>query len=203
LVCAKTGDGVIIDPGGSTSKVLAEVDQIKKELGVPVNFKYLIFTHAHVDHAGAARSIRDGLDQSVEPQVLLHKGDDAIYPTMGMQSNFFKIPMDEPLEIDFYVEDAQTLVFGELKLTVLHTPGHSPGGASFHFESGNNNVLFTGDTLFQASIGRTDIIGGNTKTILKSIKEKLFVFDDNTLVYPGHGPETTIGAEKKQNPFLR
>src|SRR3990170_3268084 len=131
---------------------------------------------------------------------ILHKEDMFLYEQLPTQASFFGITADEIVKIDKCLEDGMEIGEGSLKCRVIHTPGHTPGSVSFYFQPG---IVFTGDTLFRWSIGRTDLWGSSHEELMTSIKDKLFKLDDRTTVYPGHGPSTTIGSEKRDNPFLK
>jgi glyoxylase-like metal-dependent hydrolase (beta-lactamase superfamily II) len=168
----------------------------------------LFHTHAHFDHIGAARGVKEALAQNgIEaPSIFLHRDDEFIYSMLPQQAARFGFRMDAPLPVDRYFEDGQSLEFGSLRFSVLHTPGHSPGGVCFHLHSdtvkGVPEMVFTGDTLFREDIGRADLWGGDEALLVKSIRNRLLVLDDDTCAWPGHGPSTTIGHEKRHNPYV-
>lgn len=189
LACEKTGEAIIIDPGGEPEKILRLVDQEKYDL------KYIINTHAHFDHVGGVKEIQKAKGVSF----LLHR-DDEIYlePTVFAESlRNFGIMNVEPPTVDEYIDANKIYTFGECQFTVLETPGHSPGGVCFLFEK----EVFVGDTLFSGSIGRTDFPGGSMPILMASIKDKLMPLSDETIVYCGHMESTTIGKEREFNPF--
>jgi len=140
------------------------------------------------------------------PVIALHRGDEPIYRALQMQGERFGFRYDEPLPVDHYLEHEEELRIGELKLNVIHNPGHSPGSVSFRLHEDSSigvaETVMTGDTLFQRSVGRTDLWGANADDMFRFIRERLLVLDGDTRVCPGHGPDSTIGAEKKGNPFL-
>ena len=184
----KTKDAVVIDPGDDAEDIL----KIIKDKGFKV--KYIVNTHAHFDHVGANKAIKD----ATGAELLLHEGDAPVLAYASKQSAVFGMsPVSTP-PADRYVKHGDVISAGEVSLKVLHTPGHSPGGISL-LEEG---MVFTGDALFAGSIGRTDLPGGDLKTLLNAIKKNLMTLPDETKVFSGHGPASTIGEERKENPFL-
>lgn len=192
LACEKSQEAIIIDPGAEADRIL----QILRAKGWKP--KFLLHTHAHFDHIGAT----DELYQHLGGEVCLHREDLFLYENVATQTSLFGMPGFSVPAIQSFLEDKDTLRFGEYRVEILHTPGHSPGSISFYIPTEKEDWLFTGDTLFQGSIGRTDLWGGDYGQIIRSIKNRLLAFDDKTVVYTGHGPETTIGEEKLHNPFL-
>lgn len=191
IACPETKEAAIVDPGGDPEKILALV----KEHGLTV--KYILHTHAHFDHVLGSRAVKE----ATGGKICLHNGDQWLYDNLAKQGNMFGFNITEPLPVDIYLEDDQELQIGKGKTKVIHTPGHTPG--SLCFEHGDQeNILFAGDTLFHRSIGRTDLWGGSFEQIIKSISERLMTLEDSTRVIPGHGPDTDIWSEKKENPFL-
>lgn len=186
--CEKTKQAVVIDPGGEGEKILKYVDA----QGLQV--KYIINTHGHIDHIGANEDVRD----ATGAKVLIHEKDAAMLTSSHQNMSMFIGKEVSFKAADKLLTDGDTIEFGEEKLQVIHTPGHTKGGISLAAEG----VVFTGDTLFNASIGRTDFEGGNYETIINSIKTKLMSLPDETAVYPGHMGASTIGFERKHNPFL-
>ncbi len=191
LACPETLEAVLIDPGDEPQKILKMVEST----GVKV--KYLLHTHAHFDHIGATKAVHAAL--GAVP--CLHKGDDEIYRVLPMQGRMFGFEFGDAPPIEKFFEDEEELVFGTRRLKVLHTPGHSPGSVCFHLQGGEERV-FSGDTLFQQSIGRADLWGGDARQLITSIKQRLLVLDGDTQVFPGHGRSTTVGVERRSNPFL-
>ncbi|HZJ83843.1 MAG TPA: MBL fold metallo-hydrolase [Clostridia bacterium] len=184
----KKMQGAIIDPGGDPHIILKKID----DLGL--NIKYILLTHGHFDHIDAVGEIKD----KTGAQIAIHK-EEAPSLTDIFKNLSFSMGMEsvQP-EADLLLEKGDVLEVGEISLKVIHTPGHSPGSISIL----GDGLVFTGDTLFKGSIGRTDFIGGNAKQILQSISNELLILEDKTIVYSGHGPATSIGAEKSTNPFL-
>ena len=186
-----TREAVVIDPGGDMDDVLPYIRE--HELQV----RMAIHTHAHLDHIGGTR----GLKEATAARIWLHQGDAWLYDNLPMQCMLFGWDPTPPLPVDEWYEHGQTLRVGSVALEVIHTPGHSPGSVCFHHQEAG--LLFSGDTLFQRSIGRTDLWGGNHSEIIESIKGRLMGLDDRVRVVPGHGPATTIGAERRSNPFIQ
>lgn len=191
IACEKTKEAIIVDPGGDAPKILQKV----QEQGLKV--KYLLHTHAHFDHVGATAAVQ----AATGAQILLHPGDQWLYDNVPLQGRMFGLVLDPVRPVDQSLEDEMPVVFGTCHTLTLHTPGHSPGSCCFHV-AGQESYLFAGDTLFQGSIGRTDLWGGDETQILQSIRRRLLTLDESTTVYTGHGPQTTIWREKKFNPFL-
>jgi len=183
-----TKEAVVIDPGDDAGDIL----KIIKEKGLKV--KYIVNTHAHFDHVGANQAIKEATGAAL----LIHKGDEPVLASASRQSAAFGMNPVSSSSADRFVNQGDVITAGEVSLTVLHTPGHSPGGISV-LEQG---MVFTGDALFAGSIGRTDLPGGDLLTLLRSIKTNLMTLPDDTKVFPGHGPASTIGDERKENPFL-
>lgn len=212
VACPKTGEAICIDPGDESPKILKLLSDLSAKSSVPLKLKYLLHTHAHLDHVGATRSVKESFkgahrDPSVEvPPILLHKADEPIYLNLKQQGLMFGLQLDDPLPIDQYIVDEQQLSVGDLKFSVLHTPGHSPGSVCFRLHEERSlqapEILFSGDTLFQGSVGRTDLWGGDQDALFRNIKSRLFTLDGDTRLCPGHGDESTVGIEKRENPFF-
>lgn len=182
-------ESIVIDPGLEASEVIAKV----KELDLKP--KYIILTHGHVDHIMGVKGIKEYFNIPVA----IHKQDKNMLENSAKNlSDAFRVDSIE-IEPDILLEEGNKLYFGELSMNIIHTPGHTPGGITINIE----NALFTGDTLFAGSIGRTDFAGGSFEDIINAIKNKLLIYPDDTLVYSGHGSSTTIKAEKDNNPFLK
>jgi glyoxylase-like metal-dependent hydrolase (beta-lactamase superfamily II) len=191
IACPETKEAAVIDPGGNPEMIL----ELAKKHGLTI--KYLLHTHAHFDHIIGSRKLKE----DTGAKILLHAGDQFLYDNLAQQGKLFGFSITEPLPIDEYLQDEQEIQIGKIKTTIVHTPGHTPGSCSFCLQD-KQSLLFSGDTLFHRSIGRTDLWGGNHEQILKSIKQRLFTLDDATRVIPGHGPDTDIWSEKKENPFF-
>ncbi|HBW33911.1 MBL fold metallo-hydrolase [Desulfosporosinus sp. BICA1-9] len=188
--CMETKKAVIIDPGAEAKKIQRWI----LEKGVKVD--YILLTHGHIDHIGAVDELRDLLGGNV--QVGIHEGDAGMLTDGRKNLSGYMGQNLVQKKADILLEDGQELVIGNERLKVISTPGHSPGGACFLCSEG----LFSGDTLFAGSIGRTDFPGGSLDQLLAGVKKKLLILPEETLVFPGHGEATTIGEEKRDNPFL-
>jgi len=187
-----TGEAVVIDPGD-------DIDRVQRVLAQHhLHAKYIVATHAHIDHVGGIEK----LQQATDAGVVMHQADLPLYQNLSPQAEWLGVPSPGVANVDQFLQEGDTLRCGALTLEVLHTPGHSPGSLSLHLP-GENQRIFSGDTLFQGSIGRTDLWGGSLEEILRSIRQRLLIFPDQTPVFPGHGAPTTIGAERESNPFLQ
>jgi metallo-beta-lactamase family protein len=192
---ASSQEAAIVDPGMVNPE---ETDQIEDFIATHrLSVRYILLTHAHVDHTFGI----DILKEKYHAPVLAHKADLPLGQMRGQQAEMFHLPMKlGPVEIDRFISANTTLNLGNERIEVIETPGHSPGGVCYYVPE--SSFILTGDTLFQGSIGRTDLPGGDHNTLLRSISTGLFNLPDNTVVYPGHGPATTIGKEKRTNPFF-
>jgi len=181
-------EAVIVDPGDDADEILRRVK------GYTV--RALLHTHCHFDHMTGTRAVA----QSTGAEILIHKADKAYYDSLAGQYRMFGMPrpVEDPLPVKRFLEDGDKIDFGKHALTVIHTPGHTQGSCCFHAEG----LVLSGDTLFRRSIGRTDLPGGNAQEELESIRKHLFTLDPETVVFPGHGPETRIADERAENPFL-
>jgi len=186
--CAETKEGVVIDPGGDADRILFSLSD--SELKV----KYIINTHGHFDHVSANGKIKD----ATGADILIHPLDAPMLGSLSTNAAFFGISVENSPPCDQTIEEGDTVSFGKITLKVIHTPGHTPGGISLY----TDKIIFVGDTLFAGSIGRTDFPGGDFNTLISSIRTKLFKMDDDVRVFSGHGPETSIGSEKRFNPFV-
>lgn len=191
-----TKEAIVIDPGDEVSKILGKID------GNGLKIKSIVHTHTHIDHIGGTTK----LQKATNARVLLHKEDLFLYENMAEQARFLRLPPEKvmtPVPPDEFLVDGYGLRVGGLEGVTIHAPGHTPGSCAFFFpklkEAG---VLFPGDTLFSGSIGRTDLWKGDYDQEISSIKKKLVTLGDEVIVVPGHGPGTTIGFEKRHNPFL-
>src|SRR5688572_6886594 len=202
--CERTHEAVVIDPGDEADELLAAV----RDRGVDVT--HILLTHAHIDHITGVAQVKEALDVPV----CLHRDDLPLYEHAVEQGKMFGFAVRQPPPIDVYY-DMSPIYFGDYEVRVHHTPGHCPGGVCLDIggrgrgEGGtatglsSERHLFVGDTLFAGSIGRTDLPGGSYDVLMRSITEVLFPLGDASIVHPGHGPDTTIGRERQNNPFLR
>lgn len=189
--CKKTKKAAVIDPGGEE-----EVDLILKLLQENnFDLKYIINTHGHIDHIAGNRRLKDKTMASL----LIHKLDADMLVDINKNFSIFMGKEICSPPADIFLEEGDEIILGSLKLTVFHTPGHTPGGISLILD----NVIFTGDTLFAGGIGRTDLPGGSYQDLQRSIKEKLLILGNTKIIYPGHGPDSTIGEERRTNPYLK
>ena len=194
--CEATNQAVLIDPGDEIEHLL---DVIRTRA---LDVTYILLTHAHVDHVSGVAEAKRSLDVPI----YLHQDDLFLYQNAVRTGMMFGLTVEEPPPVDRYYEGEGPITFGDYAVRVVHTPGHCPGGVCLAVskvdDRGAPPVLFVGDTLFAGSIGRTDLPGGDYQTLLRSITEVLFAFPDDSVVYSGHGPETTIGRERRTNPFV-
>ncbi len=195
----QTRDAIVIDPGDEVERILEIITQ------QGLNVRTILVTHAHIDHVGGLRKMH----QATGAPVLMHPEDLELY--RGLEGQAARMGMRAPakVEVDGLLREGDTVRWGRYQAHVLHTPGHTRGSVSLYLPSdlvqerpAEPGRLFAGDTLFAGSIGRTDLWGGSFDQIMRSIHSKLLALPDETLVYPGHGPETTIGEERETNPFL-
>jgi glyoxylase-like metal-dependent hydrolase (beta-lactamase superfamily II) len=194
LACDETREAVIIDPGDEVDELLRIVADRR------LHVRHILLTHAHVDHvAGVAKA-----KAATGAQISLHRDDLPLYADALQQASFFGLDIQAPPPVDRFYELSVPVTFGGYQAKVLHTPGHTPGGVCLLVgpAGGQGTKLFAGDTLFASSIGRTDLAGGDYDTLIASIRNVLFALNDDVEVYAGHGPSTTIGDERRTNPFL-
>jgi glyoxylase-like metal-dependent hydrolase (beta-lactamase superfamily II) len=192
--CEETREGVLIDPGDEVDELLDAARAHRLDI------RYILLTHAHLDHITGVGRAKSALGVPVG----LHRDDDFLYRAVVQQGMAFGIPVEPQPPVDFFYDGPGPWKFGKYGAWVHHTPGHCPGGVCLAIgrQGDAARALFVGDTLFAGSIGRTDLPGGDTATLLRSIRSVLFSFPDDTPVYSGHGPATTIGRERQTNPFL-
>jgi hydroxyacylglutathione hydrolase len=188
---SETGDAILIDPGGELDRVLLMREPGRFRIG------RIVLTHGHIDHvAGCAEA-----ERRLGVPCQIHRGDGEWLDVIAQQAEMFGFEgAGERPGIEHYHEDGETLMVGEHVARVLHTPGHSRGSCSLFFEKAR--VLFAGDTLFAGSVGRTDLPGGDFEELERSIREKLFALGDDVRFFPGHGPSSTLGDERRTNPFV-
>jgi glyoxylase-like metal-dependent hydrolase (beta-lactamase superfamily II) len=186
------GTAVVIDPGDDAAEIAALVAQA----GLRVT--HILHTHAHIDHIGGSADFQ----RRCGGEAWLHKGDQWLHEHFDVQCRMIGLPVPDAVVIAGWLEEGRRFDAGGGRIEVLHTPGHTPGSCSFVLEAEGRQVLFAGDTLFAGSIGRTDLWGGDTELILRSLHGKLMALDDDTDVVAGHGPGTTVGRERRGNPFL-
>jgi len=179
-----TGEGMIVDPGDEASRILNTV----KELGLEI--KFIVLTHTHWDHMSALSEV----SEATAAEVCVHTDESGSIPARSPSG-----VLDSPAAPVHWLRGGDGLDVGDLRFLVIHTPGHTPGSICLL----GNGILFSGDTLFNCGVGRTDLPGSSHRQLMDSLTTKLMILPDDTTVYPGHGPDTTIGAERRTNPFIR
>jgi len=196
ILCDRqAGEAIVIDPGGDYRRIAERLAALEARAVA------IVHTHTHIDHVGATAPLAEAAN--VTPQI--HQADRFLYDMLPVQSALVGLAQPRLCDVRDDLGDGRTVTAGCLELGVLHTPGHSPGSVSFLLRAAGSRgaVAFTGDTLFRGSVGRTDLWGGDMDVLLASLRQRLMVLDDDTRVIPGHGPETTIELERRNNPFLR
>jgi hydroxyacylglutathione hydrolase len=215
-----TREAIVVDPGEEAGRILALVNRHR------LTVRTIVHTHAHFDHVGASGLLRE----ATGAEVCLHRGDTFLYENLAMQAKLFGVQVPKAAPVSRWYDHGEEVKAGGLVLGVIHTPGHTPGSVCLHLDVGAcvegaekgppmpsrpgsplydpsaseaPAMLFSGDTLFCGSIGRTDLWGGSYEEIMASIQHRLLTLPDDTVVYPGHGPETTIGDERRSNPFIQ
>ncbi|HXW61620.1 MAG TPA: MBL fold metallo-hydrolase [Candidatus Acidoferrales bacterium] len=197
-----TSDAIVVDPGDEVDRILEIIAHHKLKITA------IVSTHTHIDHVGGLAA----LHRATRAPVLIHDADLGLYRNLHMQAQWLGVPTPETVLIRDFVKEGDVLPWGGFLAHVLHTPGHTPGSISLVIEDRGDTQqahhargrrLIAGDTLFQGSIGRTDLPGGSYPQIIRSIHDKLLTLSDDIVVYPGHGEATTIGSEREHNPFLR
>lgn len=210
LGCPETHEALVIDPGDDPERIAADLARLHL---TPVAW---LHTHGHIDHVGASGALKSRLGG----EILLHRADLPLYEAVPDQGDAFGLPIPEMAPVDRFVAEGDVVAWGRARGTVLHTPGHSPGGICLRVSGelmemegggrlataghgpGRPDWVFTGDLLFYGSIGRTDLWGGSYEALMESIRTKLLPLPDETVIASGHGPLTTIGQEKRINPFV-
>jgi hydroxyacylglutathione hydrolase len=193
--CEETREGIVIDPGDEVGDLLEAVERQQ------LTIRYILLTHAHLDHVTGVAAAKQALGVPVG----LHRDDEFLYNAVVQQGQMFGLRVEPQPKVDFFYDGPGPWRFGAYGAWVHHTPGHCPGGVCLAIgrDTGPERTLIVGDTLFAGSIGRTDLPGGDHQMLLRSIREVLFTFPDDTVVFPGHGESTTIGTERRTNPFLQ
>ncbi|MDT0631134.1 MBL fold metallo-hydrolase [Rubrivirga sp. S365] len=199
-VLSSGGEAALVDPGTATREERRQVEDYLEAEGLAV--RHLLLTHGHIDHVfGAAHFARTLGGAAEHGGWQMHPADGPLLQNAPVQGERFGVRVDAPPPAAHDLADGDTLTVGDTTLRVLHVPGHSPGSVAFYDEAGGQ--LVGGDVLFQGSIGRTDLWQGSMDTLLASIRDRVLTLPDETVVYSGHGPATTVGAERRANPFLR
>ena len=184
---------VVVDPGGDLDKIQARLKALDAKVDA------IVHTHTHIDHVGAT----PGIQKAHNARACIHEADRFLYDILPVQAAMLGLECPETTEMEGTLVDGSSIHAGALEVCILHTPGHTPGSVTFVVKSGSGTHVFTGDTLFRRGIGRTDLWGGDSDAIMKSLKEKILTLPEDAIVVAGHGPETTIGDERAKNPFLR
>jgi glyoxylase-like metal-dependent hydrolase (beta-lactamase superfamily II) len=188
--CSRTGEAVLVDPGGDVERVLGLLEPDGYRVG------RIFVTHGHIDHvAGGAQA-----KAATRAPLQIHAADQSWLEALPRQAEMFGFDPVEPPRVDHRHEDGEPFRVGEVDGAVIHTPGHSPGSCCLWFPA--EKILFTGDTLFSGSVGRTDLPGGDLEALFRSIKARLFPLGDDVRFYPGHGPAGRLGDERRANPFV-
>jgi hydroxyacylglutathione hydrolase len=194
LVCERTNQGLVVDPGDEAPRILKELRRLKTTL------VGIVYTHTHFDH------ILGGplLWTETKAPIIFHRGDLWLYENVEIQTRLLGFEVSRSLPApDRFIVDGDTLTFGECNVQVMHTPGHTPGSVCLFLDTSEAQpLLLAGDTLFSGGIGRTDLWGGSFDALVRSVRESLFELPPETVVVPGHGPETTIAFERTENPFV-
>lgn len=187
-----TKRAIVVDPGGDFELIASKLHA----LGASVDA--IVHTHTHIDHVGATAAVQ----RATNARACIHEADRFLYDLLPVQAAMLGIPLPEKVEMEGALADDQSITAGSVEMGILHTPGHTPGSVTFVVEAAGGTRVFSGDTLFRRGIGRTDLWGGDGALIMKSLREKILALPDDAVVVPGHGPETTIGEERINNPFL-
>lgn len=188
VACSKTNKAAVVDPGDEADQIM---DRLSKG---DYTLEYILLTHGHVDHVAGV----DALKRHTDATVLMNKDDLFLFDNLQAQAMMFGLPDPGHPQIDRFLNAGDTLPLGEENIAVMTTPGHSPGSVTYMIE-GN---LFVGDLIFAGSIGRTDLPGGNYETLIHSVNENIFTKPDEMIIHPGHGPSSSVGREKRTNPYF-
>lgn len=188
-VVARDGDLLIVDPGDEADRLMEAID------ATGLRPRYLLLTHGHLDHVGAVSALQARYDCPV----LAPADELPLIEQLPLQCQLFGLPPMTPPRVDRTIADGESLAFGQGTIEAIATPGHSPGGTCFRV----GDHVFVGDTIFQGGVGRTDLWGGSWPTLERSIRERIFTLPEHLALYPGHGPATTVGDEKRSNPFFQ
>ncbi len=186
--CERIREAAVIDPGGDADRILITLAKDR------LRCIYIINTHGHFDYSADNKRLKE----VTGAQILIHEADAPMILHQSMNRGMWGIHVDNSPTPDRYLKEGDIITFGDISLKVLDTPGHSPGGISLV----TDKIVFVGDTLFTGSIGRTDSPGGDYEGLLRNVRKKIFTLGDDVVVYPGHGPKTTVGRERKTNPFF-
>ncbi len=199
-----TREAIVIDPGDEVARILDVVARHQ------LNVRAIVNTHAHIDHVGGLKKMRD----ATGAPVMMHEEDLELYRALEMQAAWLRMKAPPITEVDEFLREGTSVRWGDYEARVLHTPGHTEGSVCLYLPRDHriisapgivesSGTLFAGDTLFAGSIGRTDLWGGSLDKIMRSLQTKVLALPDETIVFPGHGPATTIGEERESNPFLQ
>ena len=188
LGCNRTKEAAVIDPGGDADQILMTLAKDRLRL------VYIINTHGHFDHT----MVNGQLKKATGASLVIHRSDAPMILNQAAQGSLWGVKLENSPPPDVYVQEGDEITFGDISLKVLDTPGHSPGGISLV----TDKMVFVGDALFAGSIGRTDFPGGDYDGLIRNVRQKIFPLGDDVVVYPGHGPRTTVGEERRTNPFF-
>jgi len=188
MACAETKKGIVIDPGDNIDNILAIVQKHN------IDITEIVATHGHFDHIGRVTTLKE----KTGAPFTIHQADMFMVEGLVEIASFLDIDTDPTPEVDRFIDEGDTITFGNETLNILHVPGHAPGNVAFTWPG----HAIVGDTVFAGSIGRTDLEGADPQVLLESIRTKILTLPDDTILYPGHGPSTTVSQEKRTNPFL-
>lgn len=188
IVSDQENNAFVVDPGGDAEDIIKECQGL--------NIHYIVNTHGHLDHIGANTELKNAFPNA---KIVIHKDDEEMLYDPNLNLSTLMGKKVTSVKADIVVNDGDVLQFGKKKIEIMHTPGHTRGGIILRID----DFVFSGDTIFAGSVGRTDFPGGDMKTLVNSIKSKVLNLPDNSTIYPGHGPETTVKEERESNPFLQ